>query len=43
MLQCMNEKSLNALNQAMNTVYDIDDVDNFNSVLSDDDSDSKNV
>ena len=43
MLQCMNEKSLNALDQAMNIVYDIDDVDDLSFALSDDDNDSKNV
>ena len=39
MLQCMNEESLNALNEAMNIVNDIND---FSSAFSDD-SDLKNA
>ena len=39
MLQCMNEKSLNVLNEAMNIVNDID---NFNFAFSDN-NDSKNA
>ena len=39
MLQCMNEESLNALNETMNTVNDIDD---FSSAFSND-NDSKNI
>ena len=39
MLQCMNEESLNALNETMNIINDIDD---FNFAFSDD-NDSKNV
>ena len=39
MLQCINEESLNALNEAMNIVNDID---NFNFTFSND-NDSKNA
>ena len=39
MLQCINEENLNALNETMNTVNDIDDL----SLIFLNDNDSKNI